>query len=98
VIHREPGGGHHQGWRATTPGSHVRRLLGLWSGRPYPGFVFAVTVAATRGDATQPKEMLMFWTYVNAPTVKVADLHQSAFALSLGGSATASNVAVQTIG
>lgn len=40
----------------------------------------------------------MFWTYVNAPSVKVADLHQSAFALALGGSATASNVAVQTIG
>jgi hypothetical protein len=72
--------------------------LGLWSGHPEPGIVIAVTESATPADATQPKEMLMFWTYVNAPTVKVADLHQSAFALSLGGSATASNVAVQTIG
>ncbi len=40
----------------------------------------------------------MNWTYLNAPSLKIATLNQSAFALAFGGSASASNVAVQTIG
>lgn len=63
-----------------------------------PGIVIPVTESATPADHPHPQENLMFWTYLNTPTTKIADLHQSAFALSLGGSATASNVAVQTIG
>lgn len=39
----------------------------------------------------------MSWTYVNAPSYTFANLHQDAFALALGGSASASNVAVQTV-